>query len=70
MSSLVKRAIGALSLAAVFALDANAQANPALLAHIDSARALARGDVSPALSTVLCGDPKAVSAFLARVLAP
>jgi metallo-beta-lactamase class B len=47
----------------------SATANAAMQAHIDSARALSHADVSPALSKVLCGEPKEVSAFLAPIVA-
>jgi metallo-beta-lactamase class B len=60
-------AAAALTLAAAPA--ARGQASPAMQAHLDSARALARADVSPALLTVLCGAPAEVSAFLAPIVA-
>jgi metallo-beta-lactamase class B len=60
------RLVVALSL---LAAPAYAQESAALRAHLDSARALAKNDVSPALTTVLCGDPKALPAFLGPIVA-
>jgi metallo-beta-lactamase class B len=66
-------AVAGACLTTALALPSRAQTgtppSAALQAHLDSARALAGSDVSPALSTVLCGDPKALPAFLAPIVA-
>jgi metallo-beta-lactamase class B len=49
--------------------SAAAQSQPAVAAHIDSARALAGTDISPAIMKVLCAEPKEVGAFLRPIMA-